>query len=210
MNPPVYISSAAAGLGTHRPGTSSTFPSSPNPEAAVNRPDPGYRPGLLDTPARRRVSHEAKRDHAAGQLAEALAALDPADIEAARSPQSSIGGPEPADDARWSRRWPWQQGEADGEVTKVRKAAFSKHWLQRLLLHLCAALALIIPMLIMSIDPSLVKSLVTSSVFIVVFAVGVALSTLFGDGESITATAAYAAVLFVFVGASLGQGGALD
>jgi hypothetical protein len=150
----------------------------------------------MDTPARRR--------HSAELTAELRNRM--ADLEAPQLRQSSIPsndsshGPSPGR----RHRWCWEPGEADGTVTQAKKAAWIKHWFSRLLRHLCAALALIIPVLIMSIDPSLLKSLVTSCVFTIGFAVGITLSTLFGGEESVTATAAYAAVLFVFVGVGLG------
>jgi hypothetical protein len=195
----VYIFSAA-GFTSHQIAPHS----SSNLEASVNILPNGYsdRPNLMDTPTRRRHSAELWAN-LRNRSSEPLG-----DPEAARSRQGSIlpnhSSPNPNRARRY--RWCWEQVEADGTVTRDRKDRWIKRLPSRLLIHFGAALALIVPMLIMSIDPSLFKSLVTSSVFIVVFAGGVILSPLFGGEESITATAAYAAVLFVFVGAGLGPG----
>ncbi|CZR51287.1 uncharacterized protein PAC_01162 [Phialocephala subalpina] len=74
-------------------------------------------------------------------------------------------------------------------------------FLGRLFMALFGGLALIIPMLIMTLHPGKVTSLTTTSVFVV--AVAVALSYFMKDAQSkdiVGATAAYAAVLVVFVG----------
>ena len=63
-----------------------------------------------------------------------------------------------------------------------------------------------VPMLVMSIHPSRTKSLVTTSIFVIVF--GVATATFVRQAEYkdlIASTAAYAAVLVVFVGVGGGS-----
>ncbi|KAI9654765.1 MAG: hypothetical protein M1821_005759 [Bathelium mastoideum] len=71
----------------------------------------------------------------------------------------------------------------------------------RVLVAVFGGLSLVVPMLIMSINPTLTKSLVTTSAFVIAFGVGMA--TFMPQAESkdlVTSTAAYAAVLVVFVG----------
>jgi hypothetical protein len=72
----------------------------------------------------------------------------------------------------------------------------------RLAMALLGGYALIIPMIIMSLD-ALHKSLIVSSVFVDAFAVGVAIFGSENPGDLILATAAYATVLVVFVGVSI-------
>ncbi|KAF1850918.1 uncharacterized protein K460DRAFT_269308 [Cucurbitaria berberidis CBS 394.84] len=67
--------------------------------------------------------------------------------------------------------------------------------------------ALIVPMVIMSLDSSLTKSLIVTSVSLVVFALVVGLVFETDNKDTIMATATYAAVLVVFVGNSGGAGG---
>lgn len=74
-------------------------------------------------------------------------------------------------------------------------------FLSRLYMALFGGLALTVPMLIMTLHQSKVTSLVTTSVFVI--AVAVALAWFMKDAQAkdiIGATAAYAAVLVVFVG----------
>lgn len=62
--------------------------------------------------------------------------------------------------------------------------------------------ALIVPMLLMVLHPSLIKSLIVVSVAVVLFALIVGLVFETDNKDTITATATYAAVLVVFVGTS--------
>ncbi|KAH6698411.1 hypothetical protein BKA61DRAFT_622206 [Leptodontidium sp. MPI-SDFR-AT-0119] len=74
-------------------------------------------------------------------------------------------------------------------------------FLSRLYMALFGGLALTVPMLIMTLHQSKITSLVTTSVFVI--AVAVALAWFMKDAQAkdiIGATAAYAAVLVVFVG----------
>ena len=57
-------------------------------------------------------------------------------------------------------------------------------------------------MLIMSLPYSRTKSLVTTSVAVVLFALAVSLGFRIDNKDTVTATATYAVVLVVFVGAS--------
>ena len=71
----------------------------------------------------------------------------------------------------------------------------------RILVALSGGLSLVIPMLIMSIEPNLTKSLVTTSAFVIAFGVGMATFVPQSEYKDLLAsTAAYAAVLVVFVG----------
>lgn len=59
-----------------------------------------------------------------------------------------------------------------------------------------------VPMLIMSLEPSQIKSLVTVSLSVVLFALVMSLTFQTDNKDTLTATATYAAVLVVFVGTS--------
>lgn len=80
-------------------------------------------------------------------------------------------------------------------------------FLGRLSMALFGGLALVSPMLIMTLHPGKVTSLVTTSVFVVAVAVTLAAFMTDAQGKDIIgATAAYAAVLVVFVGTSFTPG----
>lgn len=70
----------------------------------------------------------------------------------------------------------------------------------RLIAAVFGGLSLIVPMLIMAIHPSHVKTLVTSSVAVLLFAVGLAWKSTAKIETLLATTAAYAAVMVVFVG----------
>ena len=70
----------------------------------------------------------------------------------------------------------------------------------RLIAAVFGGLSLIAPMLIMAIRPSQVKTLVTSSVAVLLFAVGLAWKSTAKIETLLATTAAYAAVMVVFVG----------
>ncbi|RHZ50466.1 hypothetical protein CDV55_102972 [Aspergillus turcosus] len=72
--------------------------------------------------------------------------------------------------------------------------------LPRLIAALLGSTAFLIPMLIMVLDPSPKKNIITASVFVVVFAILVAWFYTGTTSEVLAITAAYAAVLVVFVG----------
>ena len=67
--------------------------------------------------------------------------------------------------------------------------------------------ALMIPMLIMSLHPCLILDMITASVATVIFALVVAFGSIDSTWKDVlVSTAAYTAVLVVFVGASLALG----
>ena len=72
--------------------------------------------------------------------------------------------------------------------------------LARFVVGFVGGAALIVPMLVMSIKRSQAKSLTTTSVAVVLFAVAMAVGIRATNAETLAATAAYAAVLVVFVG----------
>jgi hypothetical protein len=87
-----------------------------------------------------------------------------------------------------------------GRIERRRREAH----VSRFSMALFGGAALISPMLIMALNPGLVVDLVTTSVATVAFAIIVAVFLRDASGEHVLAsTAAYTAVLVVFVGASL-------
>jgi hypothetical protein len=64
---------------------------------------------------------------------------------------------------------------------------------------ICGGASLIVPMVIMTLHPSVTKSLITTSISVVLFALFV---SFMGKKDKLTTTMAYAAVLVVFVGIS--------
>lgn len=82
-----------------------------------------------------------------------------------------------------------------------------KDFLSRVAMALFGGVALVVPMLIMTLHPTKLTTLLTTSVF--VFAVAIALAWFMYDSQPkdiMAATAAYAAVLVVFVGATGSNG----
>ena len=80
---------------------------------------------------------------------------------------------------------------------------YSTEFISRLKMALFGGIALVAPMLIMSLHPTQLTQLLTTSVFVLV--VGIILAWYMNDAEKkdiLGATAAYAAVLVVFVGSS--------
>lgn len=84
-----------------------------------------------------------------------------------------------------------------------RQAEFPR----RLLTALFGGVAVVAPMVVMSLGRSLVKSLVTSSVAMLVFGVVLAWTSAADEASLMVATAGYAAVLAVFVAVGDGTGG---
>ena len=74
--------------------------------------------------------------------------------------------------------------------------------LARFTVAITGGLSLVVPMLIMSINQNLIKSLMTTSVAVVLFAGLVSVVFSASNAETLGITAAYAAVLVVFVGTS--------
>lgn len=94
--------------------------------------------------------------------------------------------------------------EAEKKLLRNREISIFR---TRLLIAVSAGLALVVPMLVMTLHPSRVTSLVTTSVFVV--GVAVVLAWVMDDAQNkdiVGATAAYAAVLVVFVGTGSGGG----
>lgn len=86
-----------------------------------------------------------------------------------------------------------------GRTARIH-AAQRKVKLYNVLSALLGGLALIVPMVIMKLVPSRICVLVTTCGFVVGFALGVALWSALKHNEILAVTAAYAAVLVVFVG----------
>jgi hypothetical protein len=76
--------------------------------------------------------------------------------------------------------------------------------LARFIIGMLGGCALIVPMLLMMLNPSLNKSLIVVSLALVLFALAMSLVFQTDNKDTITATATYAAVLVVFVGTSVG------
>ncbi|KAI4269808.1 MAG: hypothetical protein LQ337_007058 [Flavoplaca oasis] len=74
--------------------------------------------------------------------------------------------------------------------------------LARFVLGVVGGAAPVVPMLIMSINSTQAKSLTTTSVAVVLFAIAMAAGIRATNAETLAATAAYAAVVVVFVGTS--------
>ena len=88
---------------------------------------------------------------------------------------------------------------AKHEVRRKRRRDF----LSRVGMALFGGTALVVPMLIMTLHPTELKSLLTTSIFVFTVAIGLAWYMDETKAKDImAATAAYAAVLVVFVGAS--------
>lgn len=85
----------------------------------------------------------------------------------------------------------------------ANEAAKAESLVVRFLMAAVGGLALIVPVLVMSFFPGRNVSLVTTSVAMLVFAAVITLGTKLAPDQVLGATAAYAAVLVVFVGTSL-------
>jgi hypothetical protein len=72
----------------------------------------------------------------------------------------------------------------------------------RLIIACGGGAALVVPVVIMSLNKSVPKSLITTSVAVLIFAVALAFGVKASNTETLAATATYAAVLVVFVGTS--------
>ncbi len=90
-------------------------------------------------------------------------------------------------------------------ISKQRKDKANRDKATRLVMALSGGIAMIVPMFIMTINPGMGKSLITTSCFVVVVAIGLAIFMDDSQPKDVVAcTAAYAAVLVVFVGAGGG------
>lgn len=79
--------------------------------------------------------------------------------------------------------------------------------LARFIMAIAGGVFLVVPMIVMTLQPSQTKSLVTVSVAVVVFSLLLSLGIKVSNIETLVSTATYAAVLVVFVGTSSGGGG---
>lgn len=106
----------------------------------------------------------------------------------------------PAEDSENPQLRPHGRNEAN-------KTARGHSRSERLLFASVGGLSLIVPMLIMANVPGKVASLMTTCVALLIFVVVIAFLTKLSPNEVLATTAAYAAVLVVFVGTSLSGGG---
>lgn len=90
----------------------------------------------------------------------------------------------------------------DGYFRSVRQERVARRFgmRNRLIAAGCGGLSLVVPMLIMAIKPSQVKTLVTASVAVLLFSFGLAWKSSARVEMLLATTAAYAAVMVVFVG----------
>ena len=96
-------------------------------------------------------------------------------------------------------------GEGGSRHRKDTAIQQTREFLNRVKMALFGGIALVAPMLIMTLHPTELTTLLTTSIFVLVVAVILAWYMKEADKKDIlAATAAYAAVLVVFVGASNG------
>lgn len=86
---------------------------------------------------------------------------------------------------------------------KAHRMAHAREQSTRLLFAIAGGLSLILPMLIMANVPGKIASLVTTCISMLIFVILIAFLTRLSPNEVLATTAAYAAVLVVFVGTSL-------
>lgn len=91
----------------------------------------------------------------------------------------------------------------DGKVPKQVSAFVDRS--VRFVVAVTGGLFLIVPMIIMTLQPSTVKSLITVSSFVLLFALGLSFVVQVSNIETLVSTATYAAVLVVFAGTSAGD-----
>lgn len=89
--------------------------------------------------------------------------------------------------------------------TAAIKAEKSKHLLSRFSMAPAGGLSLVVPVLVMANIPGKTSSLVTTCVAMLIFAISITIGTDLKADQVLGATAAYAAVLVVFVGTSLAE-----
>ncbi|KAE8453722.1 hypothetical protein EG329_009233 [Mollisiaceae sp. DMI_Dod_QoI] len=106
------------------------------------------------------------------------------------------------------RRVTWTRGEIErhtGEFTQnlpPEEISPFVDKLARLIIAFGTGASLVVPVVVMSLNKSVTKSLVTTSVAMLIFASALAFGMNASNTETLVATATYAAVLVVFVGAS--------
>jgi hypothetical protein len=89
--------------------------------------------------------------------------------------------------------------------TAAIKADKSRHLLSRFVMASSGGLSLVVPVIVMANVPGKTSSLVTTCIAMLVFAIGITFGTQLKADQVLGATAAYAAVLVVFVGTSLAE-----
>lgn len=95
---------------------------------------------------------------------------------------------------------PGHQGWGGSYFREGERRREKNEYILRLAMALVGGLALIGPMLIMRLHPTLLTELLTASLFVLAFSLLIAWYLEFRPAETLTFTAAYAAVLVVFVG----------
>lgn len=89
----------------------------------------------------------------------------------------------------------------DGKLPSTASAVVE--YLARFTISFLVGLFILVPMIIMVLHPSTKKSLITVCTTIVLFSISMAFAASHASfGQTVVATATYAAVMFVFVGAS--------
>lgn len=103
-------------------------------------------------------------------------------------------------DKRVMRRW------GDGTRTSINRQELLRSYVTNVVMAVIGGAFLIVPMAVMVLKPGLVRSLVTTSICVFVFALTMSLSVFFDTRvDVLSATAAYAAVLVVFIGTGGGS-----
>lgn len=74
--------------------------------------------------------------------------------------------------------------------------------LARFIIAIVGGLSLVVPMLVMQLNASTTKSLITTSVAVVILSGAVSIGFKTSNADTLSITAAYAAVLVVFIGTS--------
>ncbi|KAM0417472.1 hypothetical protein ACHAPT_012536 [Fusarium lateritium] len=97
---------------------------------------------------------------------------------------------------RHQRKQEFLDGKTPKEVSKLVDRSV------RFVIAVTGGLFLIVPMIIMTLQPSDIKSLITVSAFVILFALSLSFVVRVSNIETLVSTATYAAVLVVFVGTS--------
>jgi hypothetical protein len=92
------------------------------------------------------------------------------------------------------------QGYEDSQIPQTISPFVDK--LARFIIAFVAGMSLVVPMLIMAVHTASLKTILVTSIAVFLFAILLALATEASNTETFAATAGYAAVLVIFVGAS--------
>ncbi|KAI9745420.1 MAG: hypothetical protein M1818_000954 [Claussenomyces sp. TS43310] len=108
----------------------------------------------------------------------------------------------------WERDFKLQSYNLKAEQEEQRKRALEEWWImiRRFAMAVAGGIALIIPVVIMTEYPGKIESLVTTSISVILFAIFLTWYSKADEKDILAATAAYAAVLVVFVGTNLNTG----